>query len=279
VFLNPKGEPLVGYFGIGKLTPPFDPKSAPPAVVAHTPPEVLQGASFDAKSDVFAFAILAWEVMIGKDAFSEIPDQTSISDSIVSGRRPTLGANIPAAFAPLLERCWASDPGSRPDFENITAELSGAAFLLPGCDVERLNAYRSQVFEIPKPPQPPEDDDLIARQQQQIDELRASYAEEIEALRAVVAELRETNGELKAATRELRREVKSQTAALAEHGQLIKSYENDLKNAGLHAQVFRDKQQRLAKYSRQSAEKIELDAANLRARVDGGARSPRGPPP
>jgi serine/threonine protein kinase len=282
IFLNADSEPLVGNFGLSQLPTPIDTRTPSLAVLAHTPPEVLQGGTPDAKADVFAFGILVWEIIVGQFAFSGFSDQTSIVAHIVEGGRPSLESAIPSAFASLLERCWSSDPSSRPDFQTIIAELSADDFILPNSDDTRLRSYRSRVFNRPeKPTAPPDndDDDLIARQQQQIDELRATYTSEIEALRAVVVELRALNTELRAATRNLQRELKAQTDALTEHTRRMKSYATDLTNAGLHAKAFREKQQRLAASSRKGTETIELEAADLRENAARGRPAPRNPAP
>jgi serine/threonine protein kinase len=270
LFLNAEGEPLVGYFGLGRL----EAKSVSLAVLAHTAPEVLKGGVTDAKADVFGFGILVWEIMSGRAAFEGFTEQEAIVEHIVGGGRPSLDT-VPPVLGALIERCWAADAASRPDSDTIVAELSGSSFLLEGADTERLEAYRSRVFEKPQPPQTSNEANLIEKRQQQIDELKASHSEEIAALRAIVAELKDANTELKAATRDLRREVNTQTAILEEHAGRMKSYATDLTNAGLHAQAFREKQQRLANYSRQGAEKIEAEAAEFRAKVDAAARSPR----
>jgi serine/threonine protein kinase len=98
------------------------------------PPEVLSGGEFTMAADVFAFGVIAWELMTW-----ELPWGSSNPWGIVGCVSRGQRLNIPEAsalpgpasgewsqlqlYTSLIERCWAQDPAERPTFEQIMNEL------------------------------------------------------------------------------------------------------------------------------------------------------------
>lgn len=87
-------------------------------------PELFDGAAPTQLSDVYSFAITAWELLTGKVPFSDVSD--SFLPSFVSksrGRpvRPDLLLN--EAVWILMRKCWDSDPSERPPFWSIHSTL------------------------------------------------------------------------------------------------------------------------------------------------------------
>lgn len=97
-------------------------------------PEILEGGTASKASDVFAFGVILWELMTW-----QLPWGTSNPWSIVN--RVTSNQRLPVPqkseipgpeggswrnlnrYVALMERCWAQNPGDRPDFEEIMSEL------------------------------------------------------------------------------------------------------------------------------------------------------------
>jgi hypothetical protein len=94
----------------------------------------------DQSIDVFAFAVIFWEVASRKIAFDNLAQQTAHARSITpidgipfsilamevkNGRRPSFSTvafqlyQHSAAFRKLIESCWDTEPNKRPSFDSI----------------------------------------------------------------------------------------------------------------------------------------------------------------
>jgi serine/threonine-protein kinase len=112
---------------------PTLPKSSPlteTGVVIGTPrymaPElVIDGRNARPASDVFAFGVLAFQVLTKKEPFDVAP---SLAVTPASGRRRSIGeeAALDARAAEVLDRCLAHDHAERPSARELADALRGA---------------------------------------------------------------------------------------------------------------------------------------------------------
>jgi serine/threonine protein kinase len=112
-------EPLVSPLSGASLMP-----TTPAAVTAqgtilgtlqYMSPEQLDGSEADARSDIFAFGALVYEMVTGRKAF-EGKSQASLIAAIMSADPPSIGTLQPMAPAPLdrvIRKCLAKDPDDR----------------------------------------------------------------------------------------------------------------------------------------------------------------------
>ena len=89
-------------------------------------PEVLRDNLYSNKSDVFAFAVLSWEIWAdGAKPWGE-KSSKAIVESVLEGRRldflPDFGT--PATLVELLTRCMAHNRDDRPDFAAICPRIN-----------------------------------------------------------------------------------------------------------------------------------------------------------
>jgi eukaryotic-like serine/threonine-protein kinase len=75
-------------------------------------PEQLQGKEADARSDVFAFGCVLYEMLTGKRAF-EAGNAASIIGAILERPAPSLADVAPAALDRVMRLCLAKDPDDR----------------------------------------------------------------------------------------------------------------------------------------------------------------------
>jgi serine/threonine protein kinase/predicted Zn-dependent protease len=89
-------------------------------------PEQARGRSLDARSDLFSFGVLLYELLTGKRPFHGATS-TDLLTAILRDQPPSpsaLNPEIPAELSALVERCLAKDPAERPaDCASIAAEL------------------------------------------------------------------------------------------------------------------------------------------------------------
>ncbi len=127
VMLTKKGAKLLD-FGIAKLLAGAFSEGAPTAAAASltgegfivgTPqymaPEQLEGRPVDARTDIFAFGLVAYEMVTGRKAF-EAPSRAGLIAAILRSEPPPLSQFQPLA-TPALQRivqtCLAKDPDDR----------------------------------------------------------------------------------------------------------------------------------------------------------------------
>jgi len=88
-------------------------------------PEVWMGKSYTNKVDVFSFAILSYEMMVGTRAYSgtRLTMEQAASGCATRGLRPKLPSNFSPTLSDLLTSCWQDVPESRPHFSSIVVDL------------------------------------------------------------------------------------------------------------------------------------------------------------
>jgi serine/threonine protein kinase/tetratricopeptide (TPR) repeat protein len=103
-----------------------------PAYMA--PEQAVGGDSVDARTDLYAAALVAYEMLTGKAAFGGLtPPQTLAAQVQTMPAAPrTLNAAIPAAIDALLMQCLAKDPQHRPASADAVLQALDAIAREPG---------------------------------------------------------------------------------------------------------------------------------------------------
>lgn len=86
------------------------------------PPEVIQGSPYTQASDVYGFALVLWEILVGRVPFSEVKRQDEIRRRVVAGHRPLIpgcfiigeNSSTYSKYIHLMQRGWDADPRKRP---------------------------------------------------------------------------------------------------------------------------------------------------------------------
>ena len=89
------------------------------------PPEAIFDDNFSAKSDVWSYGVLVWEIYnFGQMPYHERSNE-EVLKSINDDLRLPSADNCPDAVLELMEKCWRREPLTRPTFQEITDDLSG----------------------------------------------------------------------------------------------------------------------------------------------------------
>jgi len=80
--------------------------------------------AYSIKVDVYSFGIVLWELITGREAWSDTQNKKIIEEKVLSGERPKIPAECPVEFGNLIEICWHDDPDQRWSFDIITNYLS-----------------------------------------------------------------------------------------------------------------------------------------------------------
>ena len=86
-------------------------------------PEVLLGHGYSQKCDVWSFGVVCWELMTARIPFDGMSQVLVASKVALEGMRLPVPPDAPLQLLRLMARCWADEPGKRPEFDEIVAEL------------------------------------------------------------------------------------------------------------------------------------------------------------
>ena len=115
-------------------------------------PEVLAEGRYTAASDVFSFGIILWELLTLRMPWSDSGvSQWLVAGEVQRGGRPQVpppeacpGLEAYVPYVRLMQHCWHQDPGRRPSFVAVCAELRWVA---PAASA----ALRTDAFPCPLP--------------------------------------------------------------------------------------------------------------------------------
>jgi len=89
-------------------------------------PEVFRGHTYDEKIDVYAFAMVLFELVFNELPFEECETPIDITHLVTQGIRPSVEdppQGCPKGLLILVQRCWAHYSEHRPAFEEICTSL------------------------------------------------------------------------------------------------------------------------------------------------------------
>jgi serine/threonine-protein kinase len=156
VLLSTAGEVKITDFGIARALHEADAAytQAARGHVAYLAPEQLRGLSLTPRGDLFAVAVMLWEMLTGKRLFARSTEAATLA-AVLAGAIPAatgLRAELDPAWDPFFARALASDPEAR--FESALG-MSEALDALPGADFggaragERLAAVVKRLGDAP----------------------------------------------------------------------------------------------------------------------------------
>eukprot|EP01127_Copromyxa_protea_P013397 TRINITY_DN3601_c0_g1_i1.p1 TRINITY_DN3601_c0_g1~~TRINITY_DN3601_c0_g1_i1.p1 ORF type:complete len:1571 (+),score=309.06 TRINITY_DN3601_c0_g1_i1:122-4714(+) len=108
--------------------------------VAYLAPEVMGGMNYTTHSDVFSFAVCAWEIITGNVPY-EKESVMRVHQLVMTGKRLPFPSHIPKPISEFISVCWRENPETRPSFAQIIARISDMLldFLVNGT----INDYTS----------------------------------------------------------------------------------------------------------------------------------------
>lgn len=86
-------------------------------------PEILANDEYSYKADVYAFSIIAYEILSGKQPYSKDMSFFRLLQNVVNKKRPDLSSIKDDEICKFITKCWADDPSVRPDFNEIVEEI------------------------------------------------------------------------------------------------------------------------------------------------------------
>lgn len=90
--------------------------------MAYVPPEILEECEYTKEGDIYAFAMIVYELLTTERPFKKCTLKTLILH-LSKGERPEIDSTMPDVYRSLIERCWCQKPSDRPSFESIVNDL------------------------------------------------------------------------------------------------------------------------------------------------------------
>ncbi|WIA38803.1 hypothetical protein OEZ86_002086 [Tetradesmus obliquus] len=90
--------------------------------ITNLAPERMLGDKITLAADVFAFGLLMYTVFTGQEPYTGMTPADIVS-KVCEGFRPPLPAGMPAAYAEVLNCCWAHEPAMRPRIDLVVQQL------------------------------------------------------------------------------------------------------------------------------------------------------------
>jgi serine/threonine protein kinase len=122
--LVPKsGYAKLSDFGLAKLEDPVGPQEGTQSLTGTRPgmilgtfaymsPEQASGKPMDARSDIFSFGIVVYELLAGRRPFTGATDK-ELLQNIIGGTAPPLAADIPVALRMIVDKMLENAPADR----------------------------------------------------------------------------------------------------------------------------------------------------------------------
>jgi len=94
------------------------------ATLQYMAPECLLKGLYTASSDVYAFAVLAWELLHEHEAFQGLSEFHLINAVVNDGHGLEFDENVPKDVVLILSACMAVDPEKRPTARQICVKFA-----------------------------------------------------------------------------------------------------------------------------------------------------------
>jgi len=124
LLLDAKGTVKVADFGWARLADPTGRMTVRAGTPFYLSPEQLRQEPYSTKVDVFAFALILWEMYTNKLPFYEYDFHTAQMGVALKQLRPNIPGDCPPLLKNLMVKCWDEVPYNRPSFDQILQYLS-----------------------------------------------------------------------------------------------------------------------------------------------------------
>ena len=163
IMASESGQIKVLDFGVSKVFHAADENASTAAATAATAaghivgtlaymsPEQVQGRPIDARSDIFSFGAVLYELLTGRRRLPTTARSRSCRRSS-PGRRPpiaTLRPDVPANLAALVDACLAKDRAARPSEHEIVDRLAAMREKAPTRPVQQSSLLRRPAVLVP----------------------------------------------------------------------------------------------------------------------------------
>jgi serine/threonine protein kinase len=110
-------------------------------------PELYGEDPYTEKIDVFSFALVLYEILVGRPVNSATLSEFQVMKKVCSKIRADLPGGMYDDVKSLITRCWSANPGERSSFSNILVELKRIRFMiLPGVNSASVDLFLREIL-------------------------------------------------------------------------------------------------------------------------------------
>ena len=130
ILLDKNMHPLITDFGLAKTQCLYSmSQTIACGTTIYKAPEIIKGGPYTAKIDVYAFAILMYEIVTDSHPYpllveGEITPLELEEKVLKENYRPKFMVPVKESIQELIKKCWSKNPKERPTFENIFKKLA-----------------------------------------------------------------------------------------------------------------------------------------------------------
>jgi serine/threonine protein kinase len=147
IMINALGRVLIGDFGASCLENEDRTMTSETGTVHYAAPEMFQDVQYTNKVDIFSFALIVYEILVGAPVFSHDESPFQVMRRLRSGDMAQIPDSCGWFMQELIPRCWSKDPESRPSFQTILDEFRSNNFaIFPGADATVICEYVCGIF-------------------------------------------------------------------------------------------------------------------------------------
>jgi serine/threonine protein kinase len=112
---------------------------------SYAAPELLFEGRVTEKTDVFAFGLILYEILVGKSVFPKT-DLRSVVGMHNDHSRPEIPNTVRGRVANLIKKCWSPDPSERLTFPEIYGQLYDLQFaVFADVDMTEINKFNGEI--------------------------------------------------------------------------------------------------------------------------------------
>ena len=108
-------------------------------------PELFLTSDYTNKVDVYAYAIMMWELLTESTPFKGYNGQQIAMAVCNRNERPVLPPNTPKKIKTFIVRCWDMNPDKRPSFEQICKVLDDKKVMFEGTDPDEIEMFVNEI--------------------------------------------------------------------------------------------------------------------------------------
>jgi serine/threonine protein kinase len=143
ILLDEQHRVLIADFGSSRFETLTRELTMGVGTIMYIAPELCEEQTVYTNSiDVFAFALIFYEILVGEAVFPAKLTALQIANRLQKGVRAAIPGSIPQFVRQLIEAGWAQGPETRPSFREIFEVLEENNFAITdGVDTDAVRAY------------------------------------------------------------------------------------------------------------------------------------------
>jgi serine/threonine protein kinase len=148
IFIDSRGFPLIGDLGCGRFADSGLTLTQQVGTLLYMAPEMYDDEEYTNAVDVFSFALILYELLVGETAFPRTITPMNLMKRVAGQNRPSLPASMNVTMKEIIARCWSANAGARESFDEIISEFEGIKYrMTPRVDPAKVSQYVKSVLQ------------------------------------------------------------------------------------------------------------------------------------